>query len=110
MPDEVVVLRRLGEAALFERQYLEAIAALERALEIEPDDIGTLLDLGLSRLGANREDQAHLVLERFVSAIRQLSPDESAKMMTLTNDYLAKLVRRQPEMAARVSMLNTGGS
>ena len=63
-PDQVEALRFLANAALARGAAGEAIDLLNRAANVDRNDIGVLLELGAAYRAADRRDESRYVLER----------------------------------------------
>ncbi len=63
-PEQVEALRFLANAALARGEAGEAVALLNRAANVDRNDVGVLLELGAAYRAADRRDESRYVLER----------------------------------------------
>jgi tetratricopeptide (TPR) repeat protein len=81
-PRDRVVWNDIGQIHFLERRYAEAVEALKRVLEIDPEDLDAHYDLALAYNGLNEQERA---LEHQALYLR-FKADESAQ--ALTGPYL----------------------
>jgi tetratricopeptide (TPR) repeat protein len=86
-PEDRVALNQLGRVLFLKRQYKEAVAALERVLRVDPEDLQAHYTLMLAYRGAGETAKAEHEAKRF----RRFKADESAQTIT------AKPRRMSPE-------------
>ena len=67
-PDDYATHYNLGLALLKLDQHAEAVAALERAVALAPDQHDFLITLGTAYVGAGQTQQARTAFERFLTA------------------------------------------
>ena len=74
---------RLGSLRLDERRYADAVPALERALQLRPDDVDAALLLAVAYSRVELPEKALAVLEAVTSAV----PDSVTALLALAERY-----------------------
>ena len=69
--DGTVALQRLGMAAMNQNDYPLAIQCLEKAVQLEPDHVPSIVNLGIAYIRAERVGEAL----RWVEEAERLMPD-----------------------------------
>ena len=77
-PRDRVVLNQLGRVLFLQRQYEPAVAALQRVIAIDPEDLQAHYNLMLAYRGLGQGDQA----DREEALYRRFKADESAQAIT----------------------------
>ncbi len=65
--EDPVLLARLGDQLFEQKQYARAVAAYERAVQFNPNDVDSYNDLGLSLQYLGRSAEAVVVLEEGIA-------------------------------------------
>jgi tetratricopeptide (TPR) repeat protein len=77
-PRDRVVLNQMGRILFLNRQYADAVKALERVLEIDPEDVQAHYNLALAYRGLGRAEQAARSQKLFL----RFKADESSQAIT----------------------------
>jgi tetratricopeptide (TPR) repeat protein len=77
-PRDRVALNQVGRILFLERRYADAVAALERALDVDPEDLQAHYNLMLCYRGLGQPDKA----EREQKLFLRFKADESAQSLT----------------------------
>ena len=77
-PRDRVVLNQLGRVLFLQRQYKDAVAAFERVLQIDPEDLQAHYNLMLCYRGLGQTEQA----ARSEVLYRRFKADESSQAIT----------------------------
>ena len=96
-PNRVLASRTLAEVCMQERDYVAAIPALERILELEPADIGAQFLLGTAYSQTGESEKA---LQFLRAAERRGFPDEKGRLQYLLGTVLRRLGRPEEARAA----------
>lgn len=85
-PDRAALYNNVGGFAFEEARFADALASLERAYELGPDDPTIALNLGRTYLALGRVDDAVRTLERAI----QLEPAAFFPQLNLARGYLLR--------------------